>query len=143
DPEVEERRAEVVRLDQDEHGAAPDHEQRAEVLQPPLRQNLALLAQVAREEDDQAELRDLARLELERPEVDPEPGTVDGRAEPRQDRENQETDRRQPEDVLVALQAAVVAPQGQEGAREDADRDDDPDPLAKRVTGADAVDFGD
>jgi hypothetical protein len=81
DPEVEERRAEVVRLDEDEHRAAPDHEQRPEVLQPSLGEHLALLAEIAREEDDQSDLRQLARLELKRPEVHPQARAVDGRAE--------------------------------------------------------------
>ena len=36
-----------------------------DVLQPALREHLALLAQVAGEEDDQEDLRQLARLELE------------------------------------------------------------------------------
>ena len=39
--------------DEDEHRRAPDQEQRAEVLQPALREHLALLAQVRGEEDDQ------------------------------------------------------------------------------------------
>ena len=62
---------EVVRLDEDEHRAAPDQQQRPEVLQPSLCEHLALLAQVAGEEDDQENLRELARLELERADVDP------------------------------------------------------------------------
>src|SRR6185503_11960964 len=76
DPEVEERRPEVVRLDENEHRSAPDQKQRTEVLQPALRQDLALLAQVAREEDDQEDLRQLARLELERAEMNPEARAV-------------------------------------------------------------------
>src|SRR2546425_11307184 len=122
DPVVEERRAEVVGLDEDEHRAAPDDEQRPEVLQPSLRKHLALLAEVAGEEDDQAELRDLAWLELKRAEVDPEPGAVDGGAEPGQRRKNEQPDCRQAEDVLVALQPAVVASKGQERACENRDR---------------------
>ena len=37
DPEVQERAAEVVRLDDDEHRRAPDRDERAQVLQPSLR----------------------------------------------------------------------------------------------------------
>ena len=58
--------------------AAPQiSEQRPEVLQPALREHLALLAQVAGEEDDQRDLRELARLELERAELHPQAGAVD------------------------------------------------------------------
>ena len=81
DPEVEEPRAEVVRRDEHEHAGAPDHEQRAEVLQPRLREHLALLAQVGGEEDDQEDLRELAGLEPERADVHPEARAVDRRAE--------------------------------------------------------------
>ena len=79
--EVEEPTAEVVCLYEDEHCAAPDHEQRAEILEPALRDHLPLFAQVAGEEDDQRQLRELARLELERAGADPQPGAVHGRAE--------------------------------------------------------------
>ena len=71
DPEVEEPRAEVVRDDEDEHRAAPDQQQRGHVLQPALREHLALLAQVRRQEDDQRDLRQLAGLELEPADVAP------------------------------------------------------------------------
>src|SRR4051794_28029757 len=47
DPEVEKSGAEVVRLHENEHRAAPDQKERPEVLQPALREHLALLAQVA------------------------------------------------------------------------------------------------
>ena len=77
DPEVEERAAEVVGLDDDEHRGAPDREQRPEVLEPPLGDHLAFLAEVPGEEEDEADLRELARLELERADVDPEPDAVD------------------------------------------------------------------
>src|SRR4030095_4484648 len=64
DPEVEEAAAEVVRHDEDEHRRAPDQEERPEVLEPELRQHLALLAQVAGEEDDEQDLRQLAGVEV-------------------------------------------------------------------------------
>src|SRR5207248_52232 len=108
--------------------------------EPSLSQNLALLAQIAGEEDDQTELRKLTGLELERAEVDPEAGAVDGRAEARQRGQHEQADRGQAEDVLVALQAPVVASQSQQRPGEDRDGDDDPDPLPERVVGVDSVD---
>ena len=110
DPVVEERRPEVVRHHQHEHRPAPDHEQRPEILEPALRQHLSLLAQVAGEEDDQEDLRDLAGLELERSDVHPEPRPVDVLAEAGQRRQEQEPDRAEPEQVLVVFEHAVVAP---------------------------------
>ena len=80
DPVVEERAAEVARREEDEHRAAPDHEQRAPVLQPSLREHLALLAQVGGEEDDQRDLAELARLELQAADMHPEPRAVDASA---------------------------------------------------------------
>ena len=119
DPEVEERAAEVVRLDEDEHRRAPDREQRPEVLQAPLREHLPLLAQVAGEEDDQRDLRQLARLELERADLHPEPGAVDrrrrGRAAPAA---SAAPTARDPEEVLVALEHAEVVAQQDERERE-------------------------
>ena len=142
DPEVEERRAEVVRLDEHEHRAAPDQQQRPEVLQPSLCEHLALLAQVAGEEDDQEDLRELARLELERADVDPEARAVDGRAEPGQRRQHEQHDRRDAEEVLVALELPVVVAQQEERRRERPERDHDPETLAKRVRGVQPVDLG-
>ena len=135
DPEVEERRAEVVRGDEDEHRRAPDQEQRAEVLQPPLREHLALLAQVGGEEDDQQDLRELARLELERADVHPEPRAVDGRAEPGQARQEEQHDRADAEEVLVRLEHAVVAAQPDQRGGEERDADHDPEALLERVVG--------
>ena len=77
DPVVEERAAEVVRHEEDEHRAAPDDEQRPPILQPALREHLALLAQVRGEEDDERDLPELARLELEPADVHPEARAVD------------------------------------------------------------------
>ncbi len=77
DPVVEKRAAEVVRHEEDEHRAAPDDEQRPPVLQPALREHLALLAEVRGEEDDQRDLPELARLELEPADVHPETRAVD------------------------------------------------------------------
>src|SRR5581483_7849576 len=126
DPEVEERAAEVVGLDEDEHRRAPDQEQWAEVLQPPLREHLALLPQIAREEDDQRDLRELAGLELQRPDLHPEPRSVDRPADHWQRREHEQADRRDAEEVLVALQHAEVGAEGEHGGGERRHPDDDP-----------------
>ena len=74
--EVHQRRAEVLDEEEQEHRRAPDHEQRPEVLErrdrhaehPPraLHQQLPRVAQVGGEEDDDRELAELGRLELER-----------------------------------------------------------------------------
>ena len=142
DPVVEKRRAEVVRRDEHEHAAAPDDEQRPDVLEPRLRERLALLAQVGGEEDDQEDLRELARLELDRADAHPEPCAVDRRAEPGHARQEQQRDRRDPEQVLVVLELAVVAAQPEQREREEADADDDPEPLLERVVGTEPVDLG-
>ncbi len=65
DPEVEERAAEVVRLDEHQHRRPEEQEQRPEILEACLREHLALLAEVRGEEDDQEHLRELAGLEAE------------------------------------------------------------------------------
>ena len=84
DPEVEERASEVVRHEDDEHRRAPDREQRPDVLQLPAGERLALLAQVAGEEQDQEDLRELSRLELDHAEIDPQPRAVHRLSEPRE-----------------------------------------------------------
>ena len=65
-------------------------EQRPPVLQPPLGEHLALLAQVRGEEDDERDLPELARLELERADVDPEPRAVDRLADHGQARQEEQ-----------------------------------------------------
>ena len=108
DPVVEERAPQVVRLDDDEHRRAPDREQRPEVLQASLGEHLPLLAEVAGEEDDQHDLGQLAGLELDSADVHPQAGAVDPLADQRESGQEEEPDRRQPEEVLVALEAPVV-----------------------------------
>ena len=142
DPEVEETAPEVVRLDEDEHRRAPDREQRAEVLDPPLGEHLSLLAQVAGQEDDQHDLRELTGLELDAAEVHPEARAVDRLADHGQRREQEEADRGQPEQVLVALEPPVVVAQEQERHGEGGDADDDPEALAERVVRVQPVDLG-
>src|SRR3990170_2207585 len=141
DGEVEEPAAEVVRLEEDEHGPAPDEEERSEVLgrRDPAGKELAVVAQIPREEDDEEYLGQLAGLEADRPELDPERGAVSGRTDPGERREREERDRRRAERVLVVVQLAVVA-QDEHRGREECDRDDDPDALPQRPLGLDPVD---
>jgi hypothetical protein len=129
-----------VRLDEHEHRSAPDEQQRAEVLEAALGQHLALLAQVAREEDDQRELCELTGLELERADVDPEAGAVDRLAEDGRGREREQQERADAEEVLVALEHAVVVAEGEHRPRERADAHDDPEALTERVVRVQPVD---
>ena len=104
--EEHQRAAEVADEDEHEHRGAPDDQHRPEVLQRRQRhpehaprpddQHLAVLAQVAGEEDDDRDLRELGRLEGERADLDPEVGAVDLLADPRQARrqQQQQADRR-------------------------------------------------
>ncbi len=120
-----------------------DREQRSEVLEPALGEDLALLPEVAGEEDDQHDLRQLAGLELDAADVHPEPRAVDGLADDRQHGQHEEPDRGQAEDVLVALQPPVVVAERHERAAEGRDADHDPEPLPEGVVGVEAVDLGD
>ena len=108
----------------------------------PWREHLALLAQVAGEEDDQHDLRELAGLELERADCDPEARAVDLVADPGQRGQEEQHDRAEPEEVLVALEPPVVVAQQEQRGREEADADHDPQPLAERVVRVEPVDLG-
>src|SRR5262245_7712290 len=141
DPVVEERASEVVRHDDDEHGGAPDRKQRPEVLQSSLCEHLPLLAQVAGQEDDQHDLRELAGLELDPTHVHPEARSVDLLADHRERGQEQEGDGGEPEQVLVALEAPVVVPQEEERCGERGDADDDPEPLSECVVRVQPVDL--
>ena len=102
--EEHQRAAEVADEDQHQHRRAPDDQQRPEVLQRRDRhpqhaaradhQHVAALDQVAGEEDDDAELRELGRLKRERPDVDAQVGAVHLRADPGQPRQQQQADAR-------------------------------------------------
>ena len=140
DPEVQERAPEVVRDDDDEHRRAPDREQRPDVLELPARERLALLAQVAREEDDEADLRELARLELDRPEVDPEPRAVDRSPSPGTDGSSSSATAADAEQVAVRLEDAVVVPEPDQRPAEGRDADQHPHRLSAAVVGVEAVD---
>ena len=131
--EEHQRAAEVADEDEHEHRGAPDDQQRPEVLErrqgdaehPPGAddQHLAVLAQVAGEEDDDADLRELGRLEGERADLHPEVGAVDLLADPRQARRQQQQQADGGDRVAVALEHVVVAQeldrQGEEDEAED------------------------
>ncbi len=142
DPVVEERAAEVVGREENEHRAAPDDEQRAPVLDAPLREHLPLLAEVRGEEDDERDLPELARLELQPAEVDPQAGAVHRLADAGQERHEQERDGAETEEVLVVLEQPVVAPQPDERGGEDGDADHHPEALLERVRRPEPVDLG-
>src|SRR5581483_5301288 len=149
DGKEQQRRAEVGRPDHDQDGAAPGQEQRVEVrgvgehdrADPPRRgrEQLPLLHQVGGEEDHQQDLGRLAGLEVERPEVDPQPGAVDVLADSRDGREEQRGDPEEGERVAVALQVGDPADGGQ-GGDEGGDADRRPQRL---VTGQVGVEPGD
>ena len=140
DPELQQGAAEVVRLHEHEHRGAPEQEQRPEILEPALRERLALVAQVGGEEDDQHDLRELAGLELERADLDPQPRAVDRLADPRDRRQRHQDDRGDPEQVLVALEPPVVVAEREQRQREERDPDHDPERLAEGVVGVQPVD---
>ena len=147
--EEHQRAAEVADEDEHEHRGAPDDEQRAEVLE--RRQgdpeepagaddhHLAVLAQVAGEEDDDADLRELGRLEGERPDVDAEIGTVDLGADPRQSRCEQQQQTDDGDRVPVALEHVVVA-QELDRQREQDQAEDEPVGLVAGEVFVDPVD---
>src|SRR5581483_11451778 len=142
DPVVEERGPQVVRRDEDEHAAAPDEEQRPDVLQPSLREHLALLAQVRGEEDDQEDLRELARLELRRADAHPQARAVHRLTEPGYAGQEEQRDRGHAEQVLVVLEDAVVAAESDQRECEQRDPDHDPEALLERVGRTGAIDLG-
>ena len=74
--------------------------------------------------------------------MDPEPRSVHRRPERRERGQDEKADRRQPEEVLVALEPAVVAAEDEQHGCEEHDRDHDPEALAEGVVGVQAVDLG-
>ncbi len=119
--EEHQRRADVLDEEEHRHRRAPDEQQRAEVLErrqrdagdpPPARdQQLARVAQVAGQEDDDRDLGELGGLEGQRAELHAEVGAVDALADPGHAREQQEQDPGHRDRVAVALEDAVVAQQ--------------------------------
>ena len=65
----------------------------------------------------------------------PEARAVDRLADPRQRGQEEEADRAEAEEVLVALEHAVVAAKQEERAGEGRDADHDPEALPERVVG--------
>ena len=114
--EAEEQQAgaEVALEDEDAEADQPHREDRAEVAaarqvdeQDPAageRERVAVQHEVAGERDHEQHLGDLAGLEAERAEADPDPGAVDGGAEPGDHRQQQQHDRGQAEGVGDPLQ---------------------------------------
>ena len=129
DAEEQQRRAEVAFEDEDTEARDPGDDHRAEVAaarqvdagNPPARQgeHVALDHQVAREEDQQQDLRQLARLEREAGEPDPDPGAVDGAADERQQRQQEQSEAGQHGGVGEALQDPVVTDEQQHGDEQD------------------------
>jgi hypothetical protein len=107
----------------------------------PVREHLPVVAQVAREEDDEEHLRELARLEDEGADVHPERRAVDRPPDEGQGRQDEEDDRRDAQQVLEVVEDAVVAEEEDE-RDEDADADDDPEALPEGEARLDPVDLG-
>ena len=100
--------------DHDHDGDAPRHHDRQQ--EPRLREaqradlpraagdQLAVVGQVAGEEDGQRQLGELTWLEVDRAEADPDPGAAERAAEPRHERQQQQADAGEQEDPAVAGQ---------------------------------------
>ena len=120
------------------------------IFAPDHRQRIARGHQVSGEEDRQRDLAELTGLEGERTDPDPDPRAIDGAADPREHRQEQQHDAREHRNVAVSLQHAVVAHDDQYGDRDGdghARPDDLPDARAvpARCAGRDVdpVDLGD
>ena len=107
--------------------------------QPRADQDVAGLAQVAREEDDDPELGELGRLELDRAELDREERAVHLGADARQAGHHEQGDAGRRDHVAVALQHVVVAHHHDRAAEEE-QPDHEPLRLLARQLGVDAVD---
>src|SRR5207302_1069825 len=100
DPEEQERRTDVLPEDHHQHRHAPHGDDRHEVRHRwhgkgsdparRLRQYLAVLLEICREEDDEEQLHRLPRLDAARPDLDPDPRAVDLAADQRKERREQE-----------------------------------------------------
>ena len=147
--EEHQRAAEVADEDEHEHRGPPHHQHRPEVLQRRQRypedaagaddQNLAVLAQVAGEKDDDRDLGELGRLEGERADLDSEVGAVDLLADPRQPRRQEDEEAADRDGVPVALEHLVVA-QELDRQREEDEAEDEPVGLIAGEALVDPVD---
>ena len=99
-------------------------------------EDLARVAQVGREEDDDRDLRELGRLEGDRAHVEGQVRAVDRVAEPRKE---QQDDPPQRDAVAVALEHAVVLAQRDDRRREEDQPDDEPLRLLAREVLVEAV----
>ena len=134
--------AEVLLEDQDPEADQPHDQDRAEVAaarqvdeQHPSSgegEGVAVKDEVARERDHQQHLGDLAGLEAERADADPDPRAVHGLADARRHRQEQQHDRRQARGVGEPGEDAVVAQQDQRRDEQD-DAEGHPDELLLRV----------
>ena len=77
------------------------------------RQQLALVGEVGGEEDAEHDLADLDRLELERPDLDPQPGALDVAADAGDEGQQQQEDPDGQQQVAVAVEVAGPADHGQ------------------------------
>ena len=146
-PEEQQRRAEVLLEDEDEEAEDPGDEDRPEVataregeaehLATGEREGVAGLHEVAGEEDGQDDLGDLTGLEGERPQADPDARAVDGAADARQQRQDQQAEADDRRGEGVAPQHAVVA-QEEQHARGDRHGHGTPRELAQREALGDA-----
>ncbi len=147
------RRADVAQQHERRHRQPPDDEHRPEVLErrqgdpqdPPRAHDhhLAGVAQVAGEEDDEADLGELRRLEEDPArQADAQVGAVDLIADARQPREDEQHQRHGHDRVAVALELAVVAKED-DRRREQDEPEHEPLRLLARLGGVDPVDHDD
>ena len=144
--EEEQTCAEILHEDHEGHRQRPDGEQRPQIAERRQghaqeavgahRERLADIDQVGGEEDNEQDLADFSRLEVERPQVDPEPGPVDlaGHDSGHQQREQAE----HADDVAEAAQPAQVADE-REHQEEGDQADDQPHGLLEGQVFVDAV----
>ena len=152
--EEEQRRAEVVHQHEQRQRAADHQRERGEMLEMrqadaqhallTAREQLALLAQVGRHEQHEPELRELARLEGEPADADPDARPVHDRAGRvgGGDRRREREQGGHAEQVAVALEHAVVRERRQH-CDEAADADRQPDRLIAGAGRIEAVDLDD
>jgi hypothetical protein len=82
-------------------------------------EHLSIVPEVARDEDDQENLGELAGLERDRADRDPEVRAVDRLAEPGKGRQDQEPDGDDPERVLVVVEPPVPVAEDEDREREE------------------------
>lgn len=123
-----------------------DRTERAEIRDQPVTdptrrdgEELALVDEIGREEDDQQQLRDLDRLELERGEVDPQPRPVDVLTDARKKRRDQQEERHAEGDVAVPLEISAVVERRQH-RRVDAESNHRPSQLQAGLMGVASLD---